>query len=427
MHAMQPTNRYPEAAVPSSQHVQPASESLFAQFVRDTDAQFYATFPGAKLAAEQQRWGVSQHPGDYFCGPLFYYDVYDLAPSEHYGTFINADGYSEYGCVAMTSSSAPYGFRDQQVSYPYANYHYPTTQSSAWPEKASVWTDQSSQYPITIINDTYSEPFLDGSNQPSSHQATLQWQQMGYDHPVIESNVVHNDSGDYDHRHHNIDPISPSSFVLSSPSSPSDLASPLTSEPDDYQDRVISRGSRRLTSLSARKQHKTRHRNKSPSPSLASGCEVGVMRFDDLPRPSIVNARDGRVRHYHGDQRHVRSLLHLPSHANKVAIRGMSWPVSQCPPLGSPQSSMRISPPPSKQQPEKKPHLACLFCRGRKIACGSPSPGSNDKTCNQCQRRSLRCEYPSESRRGMRKKKSPETPPAITEKEVGSPVTNITH
>ncbi|TFK60871.1 hypothetical protein BDN72DRAFT_883421 [Pluteus cervinus] len=46
---------------------------------------------------------------------------------------------------------------------------------------------------------------------------------------------------------------------------------------------------------------------------------------------------------------------------------------------------------------EKKPPLACLFCRGRKIACGPPIPGSKDKTCNQCQRRSLKCEYPSES------------------------------
>ncbi|KAG6331328.1 hypothetical protein ID866_7762 [Astraeus odoratus] len=30
---------------------------------------------------------------------------------------------------------------------------------------------------------------------------------------------------------------------------------------------------------------------------------------------------------------------------------------------------------------DKKPALACLFCRGRKIACGPPMPGSKDKTC----------------------------------------------
>ena len=30
---------------------------------------------------------------------------------------------------------------------------------------------------------------------------------------------------------------------------------------------------------------------------------------------------------------------------------------------------------------DKKPALTCLFCRGRKIACGAPLPGSKDKTC----------------------------------------------
>ncbi|KAF8549573.1 hypothetical protein OG21DRAFT_1421076, partial [Imleria badia] len=51
----------------------------------------------------------------------------------------------------------------------------------------------------------------------------------------------------------------------------------------------------------------------------------------------------------------------------------------------------------------KKPMLACFFCRGRKIACGPPQPGSEDKTCNQCARRHLTCKYPLESRRGVRK------------------------
>ena len=29
----------------------------------------------------------------------------------------------------------------------------------------------------------------------------------------------------------------------------------------------------------------------------------------------------------------------------------------------------------------QKPHLACIFCRLRKIPCGAPSPGSVDKSC----------------------------------------------
>jgi hypothetical protein len=44
--------------------------------------------------------------------------------------------------------------------------------------------------------------------------------------------------------------------------------------------------------------------------------------------------------------------------------------------------AMSLSPlPTNKRQVEKKPPLACLFCRGRKIACGAPLPGSLDKTC----------------------------------------------
>ena len=43
--------------------------------------------------------------------------------------------------------------------------------------------------------------------------------------------------------------------------------------------------------------------------------------------------------------------------------------------------SMRLSPLPSKWPLEKRPPLACLFCCGRKIACGPPLPGSPNRTC----------------------------------------------
>ncbi|KAG8925093.1 hypothetical protein FRC02_009939 [Tulasnella sp. 418] len=61
---------------------------------------------------------------------------------------------------------------------------------------------------------------------------------------------------------------------------------------------------------------------------------------------------------------------------------------------------------------EKKPFLACGFCRHRKIACGQGPVWENDdqlppgpRTCNQCFRRCLECFYPTESRRGLRKGK----------------------
>ncbi|KAI9447137.1 hypothetical protein BJY52DRAFT_1127628, partial [Lactarius psammicola] len=53
----------------------------------------------------------------------------------------------------------------------------------------------------------------------------------------------------------------------------------------------------------------------------------------------------------------------------------------------------------------RKPAIACLFCRERKIACGAPPVGSADPTCNQCARRSRKCEYPTMSRRGLHKRR----------------------
>ncbi|KAF9033421.1 hypothetical protein BDZ89DRAFT_947716 [Hymenopellis radicata] len=47
--------------------------------------------------------------------------------------------------------------------------------------------------------------------------------------------------------------------------------------------------------------------------------------------------------------------------------------------------------------------LACVFCRRRKIACGPPDPEVSDNACDQCQKRSLKCEFVSEKRRGARK------------------------
>lgn len=65
--------------------------------------------------------------------------------------------------------------------------------------------------------------------------------------------------------------------------------------------------------------------------------------------------------------------------------------------------------PPSKSTKkggeQKKQALACLFCRERKIACGRPSAHSQDQTCNQCARRRIKCEYPTESRRGQHKRR----------------------
>lgn len=48
---------------------------------------------------------------------------------------------------------------------------------------------------------------------------------------------------------------------------------------------------------------------------------------------------------------------------------------------------------------KRKPAMACLFCRMRKIACAPPVPP--ETRCNQCARREINCEYPKESKRGQ--------------------------
>lgn len=51
------------------------------------------------------------------------------------------------------------------------------------------------------------------------------------------------------------------------------------------------------------------------------------------------------------------------------------------PPAALPQNLAPSGNTPTKKNGEKKPPLACLFCRGRKIACGPPIPGGDDHTC----------------------------------------------
>jgi len=78
----------------------------------------------------------------------------------------------------------------------------------------------------------------------------------------------------------------------------------------------------------------------------------------------------------------------------------------------APAGLMRLSPLPANRRPAEKKKvsgMACNFCRKRKIACGPPLAGVDgtvEKTCNQCQRRSRECVFPTESRRGLRKKKA---------------------
>ncbi|KAH7928924.1 hypothetical protein BV22DRAFT_1030138 [Leucogyrophana mollusca] len=135
-----------------------------------------------------------------------------------------------------------------------------------------------------------------------------------------------------------------------------------------------------------------------PSPAPLTVPSQSYMFGEDTPSPTSATFVHAPHPSHQHNQPHRGSS---PSHGHR---RRPGSPFRRSP---SPRGAMRISPlPQNKRLIEKKPALACLFCRGRKIACGPPSPGNKDKTCNQCARRHLKCEYPLESRRGMRKRRS---------------------
>ncbi|KAG5653050.1 hypothetical protein H0H81_002567 [Sphagnurus paluster] len=79
--------------------------------------------------------------------------------------------------------------------------------------------------------------------------------------------------------------------------------------------------------------------------------------------------------HHHHQQSYyptIRSNWPLHHDQNQTHTRAPSPP-----PRG-----IRLSPlPPSRRPLCKKPPLACLFCRGRKIACGPADPGSTVQSC----------------------------------------------
>jgi hypothetical protein len=73
---------------------------------------------------------------------------------------------------------------------------------------------------------------------------------------------------------------------------------------------------------------------------------------------------------------------HPKNHAQRILARQQHSPSPQVTLRSPSRTSMRITPlPGTKRQLERKPPLACFFCRTRKIACGAPAPGSTDRTC----------------------------------------------
>ncbi|KDR75943.1 hypothetical protein GALMADRAFT_248753 [Galerina marginata CBS 339.88] len=346
--------------------------SSFEQTVLDTEEQFYATFPAAIPAAQDVN-GV-------FGGPYLQYDAG-----------------SGYTAVGETPQSRAHNLSIFDPTHS-LHYDYPSlSEDLAWrntrpltfgptaQNSGPLLTSPNQHYsPMGIVS--YAEPSTSTAHQiiPSLQPSTAYARPEQTSHkygqyldfkPTLSastSNAILRSPIDAPNGIAFLPPDSPSDGAAASPRS--DFEEIRTAIP--IQDALIVNRLQVQPSVTVGGQEITN-----------AGGTVGNI---SSPNPSRASNRQ------------ARSFSQHPSQGDNV-LRGIPW---NSPHSGTPRPSMRLSPLPTKRQLEKKPPLACLFCRGRKIACGPPLPGSTDKTCNQCQRRSLRCEYPSESRRGMRKKKT---------------------
>lgn len=111
-----------------------------------------------------------------------------------------------------------------------------------------------------------------------------------------------------------------------------------------------------------------------PSSATAAASE---QHHHQLPGSPSSGMRRPSPSH-HSDSARSSSRVTTPS-VRKEAIKRLLPPS----PPSSPSSSQEspVSAASSRQAPPKKPPIACLFCRGRKIACGQPPADSLDRTC----------------------------------------------
>ncbi|KAG2749113.1 hypothetical protein P692DRAFT_20732829 [Suillus brevipes Sb2] len=136
-----------------------------------------------------------------------------------------------------------------------------------------------------------------------------------------------------------------------------------------------------------------------PQPHMIVPSQNRVVRERRLPQGSSHNLlllrEEGRPAAHQANKRPHRSE-EITRHSQTVSSVPATWSAPVEP-------VMKVSAS-RKTGEQKKQALACLFCRERKIACGRPPAHSPDQTCNQCARRRMKCEYPTESRRGQHKR-----------------------
>ncbi|KAL1741158.1 hypothetical protein HDZ31DRAFT_85000 [Schizophyllum fasciatum] len=319
---------------------------------RELDARFYDTFPGARVYLE--RIGVIKSAGVMNATHLHQYmeelqitaRVHAPLPSTPDSTFDAIFGFSHYNDVDASYDGA-YG-----------------PAASACPAYNSEAEQTSSGYqPASQFGDSHSAGYGQGMEYPSS----------GWYHDAAQ--------GDQ------------SAFVAVAADYAQPMAQGAVVSPQAYAEYVPS--SSPITPTAPMSAMPPAHIDHFPHMAHPPVAPVIDTSHDTLSMPAEASSS-----YQHSSPRTYQDLSPTPAReaaaAAAAVARGRRHHTLQ-------NRRGRVSLPPLEKPPAsgvEKPPLACLFCRGRKIACGAPAAGSN--TCNQCARRGLTCVYPTENRRGTR-------------------------
>ncbi|KAJ3733382.1 hypothetical protein DFJ43DRAFT_1175884 [Lentinula guzmanii] len=349
-----------------SETLEPSSDvSLLAQTEQEQDDIFYATFPQARGLHWSPQAFQSNGYGDYFGGTGF-----TLSPN-YYRSTKNAE------CNAPSLSPLSCGDSDMNIV-----------------------TIASPKQPCTVTNESMAAiDTCDGheSNAKTKHSRS---------HPTSLSAECD-------------DPCENSS---STKLEPSDV--PLPQSPLQLDAEFVSQ------TKAFSNAHEPLMNFLSPSSTETDGCSPGrassdedTLKMDTRTWPSV---RVRSIRHSsESDQTEpLMDNMDRPGASESESLMSTIIPLATPSSLATepnphpeiqpePTGLMRLSPLPMNRRPVEKKKtqtLACNFCRVRKIACGPPLAGTVEKTCNQCQRRSRECIFPTESRRGVRKKKASASP-----------------
>ncbi|KAF5385762.1 hypothetical protein D9615_002535 [Tricholomella constricta] len=312
-----------EALMPGIAEPEPLS--AYARWKIEEDERFYATFPQARHAADQYNIISSA----YLEGTGYYYDVDGRVA-------IHAEPNNTSNPSSLASSNSPSGELSVSTEIQPLHYSYDCLpQPGLTQAPVSVSTPHIPRDRVTRRSRHEAHP----SNQHNaSGPDPVHLYPYGPFVEVIQTNVV------VPSQHTSSHPEPPYMDYLPSPTSSTSSSTSTLYEVENHG----------LYQAPAQCDE-TIHSASQPS-----------RREDHYPSHHI---------HAHQDQR--TSYNFYPT--NKLHyMRPAGWPTVRSP---SPRG-IRLSPlPPSRRPLAKKPPLACLFCRGRKIACGPPDPGSSDRSC----------------------------------------------